>query len=99
MAQTRDRPKLQWSQTRNRNLWWLQNRDWNSWSFQKRNQKMKSWKGKTTHKFKKLHFEQSYVTEKMTGGHLTEIHLIEIVFFSVDLNFHNQLTEFFDTFW
>jgi hypothetical protein len=33
-----------------------------------------------------------------TGGRLTENQLIKIVFFSVDQNFHNQLTEILDAF-
>ncbi len=33
-----------------------------------------------------------------TGGRLTKIHLIKIVFFSVNQNFHNQLIKFFETF-
>jgi hypothetical protein len=36
--------------------------------------------------------------QSRTGGRLTDNQLIKIVFFSVDQNFHNQLTEILDAF-
>jgi hypothetical protein len=38
------------------------------------------------------------VINSRTGVRLTEKQLIKIVFFSVDRNFHNQLTEILDAF-
>ena len=51
----------------------------------------------TQHLFSYFIHRINYFHVRLGNDHLTEIHLIEIVFFSVDRNFHNQLIEFFET--